>query len=89
MRKLNDGLDPNNPSHKIVIEINNRNEELYGPYDENKGLFKAFISDGNNNYEIPKTMPRYTYNDLNAAFDAGKTNDYESLDSWLEHKKTN
>ena len=89
MSKLNEGLDPNNPSHQIVIEINNRNEEKYGPYNEEMKLFQAFVSNGNHNYEIPKTTPKYNYKELNAAFDAGKSRDYESLESWLEYKKTN
>ena len=43
MSKLNEGLDPNNPSHKIVIDINNRNEALYGPYNEKHKLFQSFV----------------------------------------------
>lgn len=43
MSKLNEGLDPNNPSHQIVIEINNRNEKKYGPYNEKHKLFQAFV----------------------------------------------
>lgn len=44
MRKknINDGLDPKNPSHQIVININNRNEELYGKYHDKCGLFQRF-----------------------------------------------
>ena len=44
MSKLNEGLDPNNPSHQIVIEINNRNEQLFGPYNEKHKLFQAFAT---------------------------------------------
>lgn len=40
--KINDELDPNNPSHKIVIDINNRNESIYGEYHHECGLFKRF-----------------------------------------------
>lgn len=43
MNKLNEGLDPDNPAHKVIIEINNRNEELYGPYNEKHGLYQAFV----------------------------------------------
>jgi hypothetical protein len=43
MSKINEGLDPNNPSHSIVIEINNRNEAIYGPYNEKYKLFQAFV----------------------------------------------
>ena len=39
---INDGLDPNNPLHFIVIEINNRNEEIYGKYHSKCGLFETF-----------------------------------------------
>lgn len=42
MSKLNEGLDPNNTSHQIVIEINNRNEKKYGPYNEKYKLFQTF-----------------------------------------------
>jgi hypothetical protein len=39
---INDGLDPNNPAHEIIIRINNRNEELYGKYHGDCGLFEQF-----------------------------------------------
>jgi hypothetical protein len=39
---INEGLDPNNPSHIIVIEINNRNQEIYGKYHSKCDLFKSF-----------------------------------------------
>lgn len=42
MGKLNEHLDENNPAHKIVIEMNNRNEELYGPYHNECSLFQEF-----------------------------------------------
>jgi hypothetical protein len=44
MRKINvnDGLDPNNPAHQLLIEINNRNEEMYGKYHSKCGLFEFF-----------------------------------------------
>lgn len=87
MSKLNEGLDPNNPSHQIVIEINNRNEKKYGPYNEEMKLFQAFVSNTKKNYEIPKTTPKYNYIEMNEAFDAGKTRDFESFDSWLKYKK--
>jgi hypothetical protein len=41
-KNINDGLDPKNLSHQIVININNRNEELYGKYHDKCGLFKTF-----------------------------------------------
>jgi len=41
-KNINDGLDPKNLSHQIVININNRNEELYGKYHVKCGLFKTF-----------------------------------------------
>lgn len=31
MKDINKHLDPNNPAHAVVIEINNRNLKLYGP----------------------------------------------------------
>ena len=39
---INDNLDVNNPSHKIVIELNNKNEELYGKSHDECSLFEAF-----------------------------------------------
>jgi len=42
MNKLNQNLDLNNPAHKIVYDINIKNEELYGPYHEECGLFQKF-----------------------------------------------
>jgi hypothetical protein len=42
MSKLNKGMDLNNPSHKIVFDINKKNEEKYGPYHEKCGLFQEF-----------------------------------------------
>lgn len=42
MDKLNEYLDENNPTHKIILEINKRNQEIYGPYHEVCGLFQAF-----------------------------------------------
>jgi hypothetical protein len=42
MSRLYEGLDPNNPAHKVVIEINKRNDEKYGPYHEKCGFFKEF-----------------------------------------------
>jgi hypothetical protein len=43
MSKLNEWLDPENPSHKLVIDINNRNEAIYGPYNDKYKLFQAFV----------------------------------------------
>ena len=42
MNNINEGLDPNNPAHEIVIRINNQNEELYGKYHSECGLFKTY-----------------------------------------------
>lgn len=42
MNKLNENLDLTNPVHKIVYDINTKNEELYGPYHEECGLFQAY-----------------------------------------------
>lgn len=42
--KLYSSLDENNPSHKIVIEINQRNEALYGPYHEKCDQFAQFCN---------------------------------------------
>lgn len=42
MSRLYEGLDPNNPAHQVVIDINKKNDELYGPYHEKCGLFKLF-----------------------------------------------
>lgn len=44
MSKLNGHLDKNNPAHQIVISINNRNEELYGPYHEECGTFEEYCT---------------------------------------------
>lgn len=42
MNKLNKSLDLTNPGHKIVYDINTKNEELYGSYHEECGLFQTF-----------------------------------------------
>lgn len=42
MSRLYEGLDPSNPAHQVVIDINKKNDELYGPYHEKCGLFKVF-----------------------------------------------
>lgn len=42
MSKLYKSLDLTNPSHKLVYEINKKNEELYGTYHEKCGLFAQF-----------------------------------------------
>lgn len=89
MRKLNDGLDPNNPSHQLVIEMNNRNESIYGPYNEKEGIFESFISKSRHEYVLPRHMEKYTRDDIEAAFEAGRSRDFESFESWLQHKKTN
>ena len=42
MSRLYKHLDENHPSHKIVKEINDRNEKLYGPYHEECGHFTEY-----------------------------------------------
>ena len=42
MNKLYSNLDENNPSHKLIIDINKKNEEKYGPYHDECGLFQSF-----------------------------------------------
>ena len=39
---LNDGLDPNNPAHQIVMELNIKNQKLYGEYHPECGLFERY-----------------------------------------------
>ena len=41
MRDINKHLDPKDPSHAIVIAINKRNTEQFGPIHE-CGLFENF-----------------------------------------------
>ena len=53
MSKLNENLDPNNPHHKIVMELNNENEKLYGPYHEKCGLYMNFCRCNKGNNYIP------------------------------------
>ena len=71
MSKINDGLDPNNEAHRIVIEINNQNESLYGPYNEREGLFEAFVRRKKPEYSIMKHMMRFRYDDMLQSFLAG------------------
>lgn len=42
MNRLYKHLDENHPAHKIVKEINDRNEKLYSPYHEECGHFAQF-----------------------------------------------
>lgn len=42
MNRLYKHLDENHPAHKIVKEINERNEKLYGPYHEECGHFVKY-----------------------------------------------
>ena len=42
MKDLYANLDENNPAHKVIIRINKKNEELYGPYHGECGLFQAY-----------------------------------------------
>lgn len=44
MSKLYTMLDENNPAHQIVIRINKRNEELYGPYHEKCGTYEEYCT---------------------------------------------
>ena len=51
MNKLYEYLDENNPAHQVVIGLNKKNEELYGPYHEECNLFQEFcICDKEINY---------------------------------------
>jgi len=54
--RLNDSLDPKNTSQKIILEINERNEKLYGPYHSKCGLFESFCRCGkpSPNYKLAK-----------------------------------
>jgi hypothetical protein len=42
MNKLYEYLDENNPAHQVVIGLNKKNEELYGPYRDKCNLFQMF-----------------------------------------------
>ena len=42
MKDLYASLNENNPAHKMVMDINKKNEELYGPYHSECGLFQTF-----------------------------------------------
>ena len=54
-RKLYSSLDETVEAHKLIIEINQRNEKLYGPYHELCGHFKDFcICLGENNIRTNK-----------------------------------
>ena len=44
MSKINDNLDPNNEAHKLILDINKKNEENYGPYHEECGHFQSFCT---------------------------------------------
>jgi hypothetical protein len=48
MKDINKNLDPNNPAHAVVIEINNRNLKLYGPLHD-CGLFEKYCTCFNRN----------------------------------------
>lgn len=48
MKDINKNLDPNNPAHAVVIEINNRNLRLYGPLHD-CGLFEKYCTCFNRN----------------------------------------
>lgn len=41
MKEINKYLNPENPAHAIVIDLNNRNMEMFGPMHE-CGLFESF-----------------------------------------------
>jgi len=45
MRDINEGLDPKNPAHAVVIAINSRNEEIYGKLHD-CGLFERYCRCG-------------------------------------------
>ena len=59
MKDINEGLDPENPSHAIVIEINKRNEELYGKLHD-CGLFETFCRCKPKEKELTKNKPYTT-----------------------------
>ena len=42
MNRLYKYLNDNHPGHRIVKEINERNEKLYGPYHEECGHFAKY-----------------------------------------------
>ncbi len=42
MSDINANLDENNPAHKIVIELNKKNQEIYGEYHDECSLYDAF-----------------------------------------------
>ena len=44
MSKINDNLDPNKEAHKLILDINKKNEENYGPYHEECGHFQSFCT---------------------------------------------
>ncbi len=44
MNRLNAHLDDNHPAHKLVKEINERNEKLSGPYHEECGNFARYCA---------------------------------------------
>ena len=69
MRELNQGLDPNIPSQKVVIDLNNKNERIYGPYHSKCGLFKHFCRCEAEppRYAKPKNQKKYS-------LDRGKIN---------------
>jgi len=46
MKDINKHLDPNNPAHVVVIEINNRNLKLYGPLHD-CGVFEKYCTCSN------------------------------------------
>jgi hypothetical protein len=69
MRELNQGLDPNIPSQKVVIDLNNKNERIYGPYHSECGLFQQFCKCGAEppHYAKAKNQKKYS-------LDRGKIN---------------
>jgi hypothetical protein len=42
MKDLYANLDENNPAHEVVMRLNKKNEEIYGPYHSECGLFQTF-----------------------------------------------
>ena len=44
MSKLYAMLDENNPAHQVVIGLNKKNEELYGPYHEECGTYEEYCT---------------------------------------------
>lgn len=69
MSTTNKDLNPNNPAHSVLIDINSRNEKMYGPYHSKCGLFQQFC-------RCESEPPRYTKTKIQKKYsmDKGKIN---------------